>query len=528
MCLFFLSYAAESPSPGRCCLYSAYDESVDLSGGGNDLASFFKMRNAETPETSETDLILQSMYGTQQTCSLSEFSSRLQIVNEACCLDETNCPQGFPNICSFYCATKYVPLYDACRDEILQMASSDGIPMWDDLARGCLSSNRARISEIYLDVRRHGRQCIFEHEFIDDRDVRAEGHRRALQSEVVADSICNLAQLTRKVKRAVESCRLEESRTPASEYCSDACALDMRSLYGDCHEMMMIFMFQKMPFYDELFAACQKKLDSRAALLLLEAMDCTSRPVILAGHGNCPSPIWEQVFHHSATQLVHKCAQLCQDKTSLGCTRWAIGDDGAGPKCLLYSHDCDGNGDMQWQTYRFAAIIETDNECTDTVAWRNALEDSVHSFGCDQYARASPLGDPWCNGHGLTSGQEFTGGEEHNFPELNCCVCGKAAPVVDDDSTIYVLVDELSTSWAAARMFCRKYYYDLASVQSAGQEHKLVALCAKASHPGGCRTGLHSPVADELLDLSGGETGGKFSRGGLGTAADQLKYVSQS
>lgn len=52
--------------------------------------------------------------------------------------------------------------------------------------------------------------------------------------------------------------------------------------------------------------------------------------------------------------------------------------------------------------------------CTDTPGWAND-----HSFDCEAYAARG-----WCYGGALVSGQEWTGGAAHQFPEQNCCVCG--------------------------------------------------------------------------------------------------------
>ena len=53
--------------------------------------------------------------------------------------------------------------------------------------------------------------------------------------------------------------------------------------------------------------------------------------------------------------------------------------------------------------------------CADTPGWAN---DGGH--GCANYSKVA-----WCADGALTPGSEWTGGEEHLFPERHCCVCGK-------------------------------------------------------------------------------------------------------
>jgi hypothetical protein len=66
--------------------------------------------------------------------------------------------------------------------------------------------------------------------------------------------------------------------------------------------------------------------------------------------------------------------------------------------------------------------------CTDTPGWQNN-----NGFGCDIYANnggrsrtvngQTPVG--WCANGAAAPGQEWTLGANWNYPENNCCVCGK-------------------------------------------------------------------------------------------------------
>ena len=52
--------------------------------------------------------------------------------------------------------------------------------------------------------------------------------------------------------------------------------------------------------------------------------------------------------------------------------------------------------------------------CLDSNSWSNGK-----GHGCDSYATT------WCQNGGAKPGNEWTLGSKFNYPELNCCVCGK-------------------------------------------------------------------------------------------------------
>ena len=56
--------------------------------------------------------------------------------------------------------------------------------------------------------------------------------------------------------------------------------------------------------------------------------------------------------------------------------------------------------------------------CTDTPNWNNSL----YQFDCDYYESAGN-----CANGDFVSGKEWTGGKNYNYPEDNCCVCGKSS-----------------------------------------------------------------------------------------------------
>merc|ERR1719478_2062055 len=57
-------------------------------------------------------------------------------------------------------------------------------------------------------------------------------------------------------------------------------------------------------------------------------------------------------------------------------------------------------------------------ECTDTPRWTNGNRKS-----CDDYAEL------WCSNGDYREGFRFTTGQKYNYPEHNCCVCGKQGKV---------------------------------------------------------------------------------------------------
>merc|ERR1719362_2553732 len=54
------------------------------------------------------------------------------------------------------------------------------------------------------------------------------------------------------------------------------------------------------------------------------------------------------------------------------------------------------------------------NQEPDNPGWQNG-----EGYDCSSYAQR------WCENGGFKAGQEWTGGEKYNNPELNCVACGK-------------------------------------------------------------------------------------------------------
>ena len=52
--------------------------------------------------------------------------------------------------------------------------------------------------------------------------------------------------------------------------------------------------------------------------------------------------------------------------------------------------------------------------CVDTESWVNG-----HGHDCKSY------GEQWCENGAAKTGSKWTLGPKYNYPENNCCVCGK-------------------------------------------------------------------------------------------------------
>ncbi|UJR34486.1 hypothetical protein I4U23_021894 [Adineta vaga] len=68
-------------------------------------------------------------------------------------------------------------------------------------------------------------------------------------------------------------------------------------------------------------------------------------------------------------------------------------------------------------------------KCQDTPNWYNGYKHANNGKGwtCSEYATVGPdrSGAPWCKDGAVTKGSEWTLGAKYNYPEKNCCVCGK-------------------------------------------------------------------------------------------------------
>ena len=58
--------------------------------------------------------------------------------------------------------------------------------------------------------------------------------------------------------------------------------------------------------------------------------------------------------------------------------------------------------------------IYIDSDCVDTDCWENGYD-----HDCNSYATQ------WCENGAANTGSEWTLGSTYNYPENNCCVCGK-------------------------------------------------------------------------------------------------------
>ena len=65
-----------------------------------------------------------------------------------------------------------------------------------------------------------------------------------------------------------------------------------------------------------------------------------------------------------------------------------------------------------------AALPAVTPQCQDTEGWTNRF-----GADCDAY-----LHDGHCNGYRFVAGHEWTAGDGYDNPELHCCICGKGLP----------------------------------------------------------------------------------------------------
>eukprot|EP00808_Paulinella_micropora_P021583 g19910.t1 len=86
--------------------------------------------------------------------------------------------------------------------------------------------------------------------------------------------------------------------------------------------------------------------------------------------------------------------------------------------------------------------------CDDTVGWSN---------GANGYTCAGYKAQNWCANGWFTAGNDWTGGSTYNFPENNCCVCGKARVCKDtlnwQNGAGYTCAGYASQNWCANGRF---------------------------------------------------------------------------
>merc|ERR1740139_1861373 len=69
-------------------------------------------------------------------------------------------------------------------------------------------------------------------------------------------------------------------------------------------------------------------------------------------------------------------------------------------------------------THKWVADPAAAAKCVNTPGWTNS---HAYKHPCANYAKV------WCDAGKARAGSEWTLGAKWNFPEKNCCVCGKAA-----------------------------------------------------------------------------------------------------
>ena len=186
-CNFFSAYPITFRHPGRCCFYGSSnpDSPTETTSGG-----FYSITRPVAHGAggggSWADVMERIA---AEGCTWDQFSDRLEAVDAACCSDDASCPTGVPTTCDFFCAEKYIPLYDRCHDLLVEMVGDEQLPEFDALVTTCLTSDQTTIQDVFDQLRNHG-HCIYDTSFVDDRDAgggagmqppppAGGGHRRA-------------------------------------------------------------------------------------------------------------------------------------------------------------------------------------------------------------------------------------------------------------------------------------------------------------------------------------------------------------
>ena len=441
-CNFFSAYPVTFRHPGRCCFYGSSDpnSATEATSGG-----FYSISRPTAHGSGGGGSWADVMaHITAEGCSWDDFSARLEAVDAACCSGDASCPTGVPTSCDFFCAEKYIPLYDRCHDLLVEMVGEQ-LPDFDGLVDTCLSGDADTIQDIFNELRNHD-HCIYDTSFVDDRDVGSSGspppppagsgHRRHRRRRVQfggfgghssGSSRCPLRGFDDRATIVDSACHMGQGLgMPTS--CSTACALELKPFWDDCHDLIARFLDDEIDEFDALHAECADK-GVRAVLYMVESLDCDATPYLLSGGGRSNSVIADYPATTGETNTVRSCADMCDD--TAGCVSFALPADGDNKQCQILSAPPTAVNDPAWNVYSLL-------------------------------------------------------------------------PTVPDESGLYVLVDS-PLSWEDARAFCTDRYYDLASVHTEAQAAATQELCLRSRVGGGCKVGLHGDArADTMLDLSGG------------------------
>ena len=179
-------------------------------------------------------------------CSWDDFNARVTSVNDACCSGtEAACPDGVPVACDFFCAEKYIPLYDRCYDLLTQMMGGE-IMMgpFDALVGTCLQSDKDVIRDVYS-LMRTRTNCVYDASFV-------LGHRRTQgfggiggggfgglggNGNLLGSSRCPMSDFADRTQAVDSACAVGPGLGLPPQ-CSVECALEFMPFWEDCEDLV--------------------------------------------------------------------------------------------------------------------------------------------------------------------------------------------------------------------------------------------------------------------------------------------------
>ena len=360
-CSYFSSYPTDFRHPGRCCFYSSFQSgsAEETTVGG--FYGISRSGGASGGGGGGGNWATVMAHIAAEGCDWDTFSDRLEAVDAACCAGgDSSCPDGIPTECNFFCAEKYVPLYDRCHDLLVEMVG-DQIAEFDGLVDTCLVSDADTIAAVFDALRNH-QQCIYDTSFVDQRSLRGGGappppgggHRRAqfggFGGHSRGNSACPLREFDDRATLVDAACGMGEGLAiPTS--CSTACAVELGPFYDDCRDLISRFLDDQMDMFDRLHETCGNR-GTRAVLYMVESLDCDSTAYIQTALGYSEAaPLAEFDAGHGETNTVPSCADACDDTD--GCAAFGF-NAGA---CDLLSDAAVGAADPDWLVHNMVATV---------------------------------------------------------------------------------------------------------------------------------------------------------------------------
>eukprot|EP01043_Picozoa_sp_COSAG02_P039160 COSAG02_NODE_3072_length_7424_cov_3.895427_2_plen_1385_part_00 len=366
-CNFFSAYPVTFRRPGRCCFYGSSDpnSAAEATPGG-----FYSILRPTAHGSGGGGSWADVMaHIAAEGCSWDDFSARLEAVDAACCSGDASCPTGIPSDCDFFCAEKYIPLYDRCHDLLVEMVG-DQLPEFDGLVDTCLTGDADTIQDVFDELRNHD-HCIYDTSFVDDRDISSSpslppggGHRRRRRrvqfggfgGHSAGNSRCPLRGFDDRATLVDSACHMGQGLGMPTT-CSTACALELKPFWDDCHDLIERFLDDEIDEFDALHAECADK-GVRAVLYMVESLDCDATPYHLSNGGRTDSVIADYPANNGETNTVRSCADMCDDTD--GCVSFALPADGDTKQCQILSEPPTNVNDPAWEVYSLLPTVPSE------------------------------------------------------------------------------------------------------------------------------------------------------------------------